>query len=70
MAGADSTLSQSGNEYSNFNIKLGRLLFSDPQRDRQRAIVVANHQDIVAGIEALDLVRVDFKACRLHFSVQ
>lgn len=54
MAGADSTLSQSGNEYSNFNIKLGRLLFSDPQRDRQRAIVVANHQDIVAGIEALD----------------
>ncbi|MDR5171581.1 hypothetical protein IHQ56_07115 [Methylobacillus flagellatus] len=65
MAGADSTLSSSVHEYSSFNIKLGRALFSDPQRDRHRAIVVANHQDIVAGIEALDLVRVDFTANKI-----
>ncbi|PPC82615.1 MAG: hypothetical protein CTY38_06060 [Methylotenera sp.] len=43
-----------------FNLSLGALLFSNPQRDRDNAIVVANHQDITAGIEANDLLRIDF----------
>jgi hypothetical protein len=45
---------------NNFNLNLGRTLFSDPQRDKQNAVVVSNHQDIVAGIEVNDLVKVDF----------
>ena len=43
-----------------FNLRLGNVLFSDPQRDRDNAVVVANHHDITAGIEANDLLRVDF----------
>lgn len=43
-----------------FNLTLGRHLFSDPQRDRSNAIVVANHKDWTAGIEAGDLLRIDF----------
>lgn len=45
---------------SGFNLSLVNKLFSDPQRDRHNAVVMANHQDITAGIEACDLVRVDF----------
>jgi len=43
-----------------FNIRLGRELFSDPQRDKSNCVVVANHEDITAGINAGDLVRIDF----------
>lgn len=46
--------------HSGFNLRLGALLFSDPQRDRHSAVVVANHPDIEADIKACDLVRVDF----------
>lgn len=63
MATANSTLTAQSNHKSaenGFNLHLGHLLFSDPQRDRSGAVVVANHQDITAGIEANDLIRVDF----------
>lgn len=53
-------LAQSENNQTGFNLRLGNALFSDPQRDRDNAIVVANHQDITAGIEANDLLRIDF----------
>lgn len=43
-----------------FKLHLGRQLFSDPRRDRDNAIVVANHPDTTAGIEAGDLLRIDF----------
>lgn len=43
-----------------FNLTLGRLMFSDPQRDRSNAIVVANHKDWTAEIEPGDLLRIDF----------
>lgn len=45
---------------NSFNLNLGRVLFSDPQCDRSNAVVVANHPDEPAGIEAGDLVRIDF----------
>jgi hypothetical protein len=47
---------------SRFNLNLGADLFSDPQRDRTNAIVVANHADITADIQAGDLIRIDFTA--------
>lgn len=47
---------------SGFNLRLSAMLFSDPLRERDNAVVVANHQDITAGIEANDLVRIDFTA--------
>lgn len=59
---ADFTLSLSTQVPGNFNLKLGRALFSHPESDRHCAIIVANHQDIVAGIESQDLLRVDFTA--------
>ena len=48
-----------------FNIHLGRGLFSDPQRDRSNAVVVANHPDTTAEIEAGDLVHIDFTNNRI-----
>jgi|GEM_PF-1940004 len=53
-------IEQSENNHNGFNLSLGNILFSDPQRDRHNAVVVANHQDVEAGINACDLVRVDF----------
>ncbi len=43
-----------------FNLKLGRILFSDPQRERSNSIVVANSSDITANIKPGDLLKVDF----------
>lgn len=62
MAYADFTLPPSTQVPDNFNLKLGRALFSHPEIDRHRAIIVANHRDIGAGIESQDLLRVDFTA--------
>lgn len=58
-------LVQSEMSSSGFNLSLGALLFSDPQRDRDNAIVVANHEDITAGIKANDLLRIDFTANKI-----
>lgn len=43
-----------------FNLNLSRQLFSDPQADRSNAVVVANHHDTTADIDAGDLLRIDF----------
>lgn len=51
-----------GKPDAEYNLNLGRMLFSDPLRDRDNAVVVANHKDWVAEIEAGDLVRIDFTA--------
>lgn len=48
-----------------FNLRLGAALFSDPQRDRSNAVVVANIPDEVAKIKAGDLVRIDFTTNQL-----
>lgn len=56
---------QSENNNSGFNLRLGNVLFSDPQRDRDNAVVVANHEDIVANISAGDLLLVDFTDTQL-----
>ena len=53
-------LAQSERTHTGFNLSLVNELFSDPQRDRHNAVVVANHPDIEADIKACDLVRVDF----------
>lgn len=50
---------------SSFNLKLGKLLFSDPQRERDNSIVVANTSDISANIKPGDLLRIDFTATDL-----
>lgn len=57
---------QSENNHSGFNLSLGQRLFSDPRRERDNAIVVANHEDIVAGIKPNDLLRVDFTNTTLN----
>jgi hypothetical protein len=59
-------IEQLENNQSGFNLSLGKLLFSDPQRGRQNAVVVANHQDITAGIEANDLLRIDFTVNKIE----
>lgn len=50
---------------SGFNLALGRMLFSDPLSKPDNAVVVANHKDFVAGIEAGDLVRLDFTSTEI-----
>ncbi len=50
---------------NNFNLSLGAALFSDPQRERNNAIVVANTSDITANIKPGDLLRVDFTSTDL-----
>lgn len=63
MATADSTTSKTlkvKTQNTRFNLELIHTLFSDPQRDRNNSIVVANHDDITANIRASDLIRVDF----------
>ena len=60
------SLVQSEMNSSGFNLRLGALLFSNPKRDRDNAIVVANHQDITAGIEANDLLRIDFTVNKIE----
>ncbi|WP_047548617.1 hypothetical protein [Methylotenera sp. G11] len=60
-----SSLVQSEMNNSGFNLRLGTLLFSDPHRDKDNAIVVANHEDITAGIKANDLLRIDFTANKI-----
>jgi hypothetical protein len=49
-----------------FNLSLGRALFSDPPRSRENAVLQANACDIVAGINAGDLVRIDFTETKLN----
>jgi len=49
-----------------FNLHLGANLFSDPMRDRSNAVVVAQHHDLTAGIEANDLLRVDFTVNKIE----
>lgn len=49
-----------------FNLSLGRALFSDPPRSRENAVLQANASDIVAGINAGDLVRIDFTQTVIH----
>ena len=58
-------LVQLENNHKGFNLSLGKLLFSDPQRNRDNAIVVANHEDITADIKANDLLRIDFTANKI-----
>jgi hypothetical protein len=41
------------NQTEDFNIRLGRLLFSDPLREPDKAVVVANHQDIKPVVTTL-----------------
>ena len=50
---------------NNFNLHLGATLFSDPMRERDNAIVVANTSDITANIQRGDLLQVDFTATEL-----
>lgn len=57
---------QSENNQSGFKLSLGKSLFSDPCQERDNAIVVANHHDIVAGINAGDLLLVDFTDTKLY----
>lgn len=47
------------------NLRLGNALFSDPQRDRDNSVVIANHADTVAGVRAGDLLLVDFTDAQL-----
>lgn len=49
----------------NFNLKLGHVLFSDPQRERDNAIVVANTSDLTANIQPGDLIQIDFTATEI-----
>lgn len=48
-----------------FNLRLCSALFSDPMRDRNNAIVVADTSDISANIQPGDLLQVDFTATDL-----
>ena len=48
-----------------FNLRLGNALFSDPQRDRDNSVVIANHADTVVGVSAGDLLLVDFTDTQL-----
>ncbi len=69
MATSNSTLAAQSNHKSaenGFNLHLGHLLFSDPSRDRSGAVVVANHSDETAGIDAGDLVRIDFTENKIY----
>lgn len=43
-----------------FELSLGRALFSDPSRSKESAVLQANAGDVVAGIKAGDLIRIDF----------
>ena len=56
---------QSESNQTGFNLRLSKRLFSDPRRERDNAIVVANHEDITAGIKPNDLLRVDFTDTKL-----
>ena len=49
----------------NFNLKLGHVLFSDPQRERYNAIVVANTSDLTVNIQPGDLIQIDFTATEI-----
>lgn len=60
------SLVQSEMNSSGFDLRLGALLFSNPQRDRDNAIVVAQHHDLTAGIEANDLLRIDFTVNKIE----
>lgn len=60
MTNANSTLQVTDSRDAGFNLNLIRTLFSDPLRDRDNAVVVSNHDDIVAGISAGDLLLIDF----------
>lgn len=51
--------------FEGFNLRLGSSLFSDPQRERSNAVVVANHPDETAMIKAGDLLRMDFTDTQL-----
>lgn len=59
------SIAQLESNNSGLNLRLGALLFSDPQRERDNAIVVSNHSDTVAGINAGDLLLVDFTNTQL-----
>ena len=77
MANADFTLKANsykttGNLIKNienhdgkFSLRLGNKLFSDPMRERNNAIVVANTSDATANIQPGDLLQVDFTATEL-----
>jgi len=60
MTNVNSTLQVNSSSNASFNLDLIRSLFSDPLRDRDNAVVVSNHDDIVAGISAGDLLLIDF----------
>ena len=49
----------------NFNLKLSQVLFSDPLRERDNAIVVANTSDLTANIQPGDLIQIDFTATEI-----
>lgn len=50
-----------------YNLKLGRVLFSDPQRDKCNAIVVSNSSESEHGIEAGGLIKIDFTINEIKF---
>ncbi|MCB5184014.1 hypothetical protein LG201_02205 [Methylobacillus gramineus] len=66
MADANFTSSQLSHIGNNVNIKLGRALFSNPQRDKHSAVMTSNVQDVFAGIKVQDLVRVDFTVNKIY----
>jgi hypothetical protein len=53
------------NTPSDFNLRLGSALFSDPLRERNNAIVLANTSDATANIQHGDLLQVDFTSTDL-----
>lgn len=56
----------SGIPATKLNLNLGCGIFSDPQRERSDAIVVANTSDITANIKPGDLIRIDFTSTDLN----
>lgn len=54
-------------EDNRYNLKLGRTLFSDPQRDKRNAIVVSNISDPEHEIKAGGLIKIDFTVNEIKF---
>jgi hypothetical protein len=68
MADADFTAKHELSSIDNHDTKLrlGRALFSDPRCERNGAIVVANTTDSCAGINAGDLMSIDFTPTNIY----
>ena len=71
MATIDFTTKASGISHLNadfidFNLHLGRSLFSDPINTRNGAVVMLNHPEPDLGMNAGELVLIDFTVNEIH----